>query len=348
MADDAALPDSPPPGHPTLRQVAEVTGVSIKTASRALNDEPHVAPATSARVRAAADALGYRRNLLARDLRTRSTSTAVGMVIADAANPFYNGISLAAGAVLAEAGMLLFMGFSDEDPELEARIVRGFLERRVAGLLVVSSRTEHPELRSATRQGVPVVFLDRPARDLAVDQVLFDNIGGAISAIQHLLGQGHRRIGVIGDHGALPTHRERISGVRRALREAGIEIDERLLLTDAQDAAGAEAALDRLLASPDPPTAVFTTNNRMMVGALRACSRRSPPPALIGFDDLELADVLGTSVIANSPAEMGRRGATMLLERIGGLAEGPRRVRLPTRLVPHRSTATSIPLDAEA
>lgn len=338
------MPHAQPSGDlPTLRQVAEAAGVSIKTASRALNDEVHVASQTSQRVKDAAAALGYRRNLLARDLRSHSSSNVVGMVIADAANPFYSGIALAAAKILSERGLLLFLGFSDEDADMESRIVDGFLERRVAGLLVISSRRSHPQLSSASSQGLPMVFLDRPARDLEVDEVLFDNIGGARAGIDHLLAQGHRRIGVIGDSGALPTHRERITGVRRAFSEAHVSIDEDLFITDASDADGAEAAMRTLLALPSPPTAVFTTNNRMAVGALRACDEAPAPCALLTFDDLELAGVLGVSVVSNSPQDMGEHGARMLLERIDGHAGPRRRVRLRASLKVHRSTAIPLP-----
>jgi LacI family transcriptional regulator len=327
---------------PTLRQVAEVAGVSIKTASRALNDEAHVARPTSDRVKQAAAELGYRRNVIARDLRAHGASNVVGMVVADAANPFYSAIAQAAGAVLAEEGLLLFTGFTDEDPDSEARIVSGFLDRRVAGLLVVSSRSEHPQLRGTSQRGTPAVFLDRPAGDLEADEVLFDNVGGARAAVDHLLAQGHRSIGVIGDLGSLPTHHERIVGVRRALVEAGVPIDADLFVTDAHDADGAEAAMRSLLAMACPPTAVFTTNNRMAVGALRALSEAAQPPALIGFDDVELADVLGISVVSNSPADMGACGARMLLERIKGRTGPRRRVRLATELVVRRSTSTPL------
>ncbi|MGP5837580.1 LacI family DNA-binding transcriptional regulator [Brachybacterium alimentarium] len=332
-----------PRGLPTLRQVAETAGVSLKTASRALNDEAHVAPETSERMKQAAAALGYRPNLLARDLRSHSTSNVVGMVIADASNPFYLAIALAAGQVLAAQGLLLFTGVSDEDPDAEARVISGFLERRVAGLLIVSSRTNHPQLQQGhAERGMPTVFLDRPARGLEVDEVLFDNVGGSRAAIDHLLAQGHRRIGVIGDLGSLPTHRERIAGVRRALAEARVPVDEDLFVTDAHDASGAESAMRELLALPSPPTAVFTTNNRMAAGGLRAVADTANPPALIGFDGLELADILGISVVSNSPADMGTRGAEMLLERIHGRAGRRRRVRLPTELVVRRSTATPL------
>ena len=329
-------------GLPTLRQVAEAAGVSIKTASRALNDEAHVAPITYERVKKAAAELGYRPNLLARDLRSHRTSNVVAMVIADVSNPFYLAIAYAAGQVLAAQGLLLFTGVSDEDPASEARVISGFLERRVAGLLVVSSRTDHRELQHRAESGTPTVFLDRPGHGLEVDEVMFDNVGGSRAAIDHLLAQGHRRIGVIGDLGSLPTHRERIAGVRRALAEAEVPIDEGLIVTDAHDADGAEAAMRQLLTLPSPPTAVFATNNRMAVGGMRAVADAAHPPALIGFDDVELADVLGVSVVSNSPADMGTVGAEMLLERIHGRAGRRRRVRLPTELVVRRSTATPL------
>ena len=321
------------PARPTLLDVAHAAGVSLKTASRVLNGEPHVAERTAARVRAAAGELGFRPNMIARELKQGARSTAVGLIIGDVANPFYGRLARGAERRLRAAGLQLIAASSDEDPETERQLTAEFLERRVCGLLLTSSLADHRHLESERRLGVPVVFLDRPPSGLEADTVAIDNRGGARLATRHLLAGGHRRIGLIGDLSRLPTHRERVAGFRAALLEAGVDDWERYVRTDSHDDEAAGRAAAQLLALPEPPTALFTTNNRITVGTLRALSELDAAPALVGFDDFELADLLGVTVVSHAPEAMGDCGAAMLLERLGGVDVPAREERLPVRLV---------------
>jgi LacI family transcriptional regulator len=321
------------PPRPTMRHVAERSGVSLKTASRALNGHRHVAEATAARVRLAAEQLGFRLNGIARELRSGATSSAVGLVIGDLANPFYAKIARGAERVLRGRGLQLITTSTDENPDLERALTGELVERRVRALLVVPSSTDHAYLEPESRHGLPVVFLDRPPVGVAADTILLDNRAGARTAIHHLVTAGHRRIGLIGDFSRLATHRERIAGFGDAMTAAGIPDWTRYVRSDSHDVESAEWLTRELLDLVEPPTALFTTNNRNTTGALRALRERSRQPALVGFDDFDLADVLGVTVVAHDPVEMGRIAAELALARLDGATEPTRTVVLPTWLV---------------
>ena len=322
--------------------MAALSGVSVKTASRALSGEGYVAVETKARVQNAADELGYRLNRTARELRRGgNTSTLVGLLSGDLANPFYSRLASGLERELRMHGLQLITASTDENPEWERRLTDSLLERRVRGLVVASTMAEHGHLAAERRHGSPFVFVDRPPVDLTADAVLLDNRGGAKQAAEHLLERGHRRIGIVGDLSRLSTHQDRVEGFAEAMEAAGVADWRDHLLEDAHDVDKAERAVLALLARDPAPTAVFTTNNRITTGALRAMrhSGGGRETALIGFDELDLGDVLGVSVIAHDPEEMGRHAARLLLARLDG-EDGPaRRVVLPTRLIERSTTA---------
>jgi LacI family transcriptional regulator len=316
--EDAAL------RRPTLTEVAALAGVSLKTASRALNQEPNVAPSTGRRVREAADLLGYRLNGIARELRRGATSALVGLVSGDLANPFYSAVASGIERELRQHGLLLITANNDEDAVRERSLVDAFLERRVRALLVIPSGDDHEYLAIEGHRGVPFVFLDRPPAGLAADAVLIDNAGGARQAAEHLLAGGHRRIALVADLARLAPQRGRIDGFVSAMRAAGNAEWEPYLRTEVHDVRHAERTVRDLLALDQPPTAVFTTNNRLTTGSLRAVRGVAVPPALVGFDDFDLADVLGATVVAHDMGAMGREAARLAHERISG-HNGPAR-----------------------
>jgi LacI family transcriptional regulator len=321
------------PRRPTLTQVASLAGVSLKTASRALNSEPNVAEATGRRVRDAADLLGYRLNGIARELRRGATSALVGLISGDLTNPFYSAVASGIERELRQHGLQLVTANNDEDAELERALVDAFLERRVRALLVVPSADRHDYLAIEGNRGVPFVFLDRPPDGLDADAVLIDNAGGARAAAEHLLAGGHRRIALVADLARMAPQRDRIDGFVRTMRAARNKQWEPYLRTDVHDVRRAEDTVRELLALPTPPTAVLTTNNRLTTGALRALRDVSDPPALVGFDDFDLADVLGTTVVAHDPMAMGREAARLAHERISGHSGPARTITISTSIV---------------
>jgi LacI family transcriptional regulator len=331
---------------PTLRDVAALSGVSLKTASRVLNGEPHVSPVTADKVRSAAQRLGFRRNAIARDLRAGARSSLVGLIISDLANPFYSRVARGAERRLRAAGLQLISASSNEDPELEHTLVAEMLERRVSAMLIVTSATDHGYLETERRLGLPVVFLDRVPEDLVADTIVLDNDGGVHRAVKHLLERGHRRIGLVGDLVRLATFRERVAAFEAAMQVAGITEWQRYVRADCHDVAAAERTVRELLALDPPPTALLTTNNLITTGALRVVRGIADSPALVGFDDFDLAEILGVTVIGHDPERMGELGAEQIVTRLGG-ADGPaRRMLLPTELIERDSTVMSPPSEA--
>jgi LacI family transcriptional regulator len=318
-----------------MSDVAEAAGVSVKTVSRVVNEEPGVRPETAEAVRRTIAQLGFSRNDLARALRHGRRSGLFGLVIEDVSNPFYSAIARGVEEVTRSRGILAIAASSDEDGDRERDLVRLFCERRVDGLLIVPAGNDHgymlPELRSGTR----VVFIDRPPRKIDADVVLLDNVGGARTAVEHLLAQGHRRIGFVGDAPGIFTAGERLRGYRDTLARAGLAADPSLIRLGAHDAAAAEVAVDELLSLPDPPTALFAGNNRITVGALRVLGRDGYRLALVGFDDIELGEMLAVpvTVVAYDAAELGRSAAELLAQRLAGDNRPSQRVVLPTTLV---------------
>ncbi len=324
---------------PTMVDVAGVAGVSLKTVSRVVNEERGVRAETAARVREAVAVLGYRANDTARNLRRRQRPATVGLVIEDVRNPFYSSIARGVEEIARLHGHMVVIASSDENPAAEQKAVGTLLERQVTGLLIVPAGPDHSYLLEEIRHGTPVVFMDRPARRVKADEVLIDNVGGARHAIEHLLAHGHRRIGVVGDPPTVYTVAHRVRGFREAMAAAGVTVDESLVRLGGRDVTEAEAAARGLLSTADPPTAVFTTNNRASIGVLRALRGRESTFALVGFDDFELADMLPVpvTVVKHDPAEMGRAGAVLLFGRLAGDERPPQRIVLPTRLVPRGS-----------
>ncbi|QUQ71271.1 LacI family DNA-binding transcriptional regulator [Kutzneria sp. CA-103260] len=322
-----------------MSDVARLAGVSIKTVSRVVNDEPGVHPATAERVLAAIDQLGFRRNLGARNLRRGSSTGTIGMVLEDVGNPFYSGITRAVEEVARQYGRQVLTGSSDEDPGRERELALEFCARRVDGMLVVPAGMQHGYLVPEMRAGMPVVFLDRPAGDVVADTVLVDNIGGTVLAVRHLAAHGHNRIAFLGDAPDIFTANERLRGFREGCVRAGIRYDEDLVAMGPHDERGIAEVLRRIGEHRQPATAVVAGNNRITVHLLRVLAGRPNRPALVGFDDFELADLIDppVTVIAHDASAIGKAAAELLFSRLDGDTSPPRRVVLPVRLVPRGS-----------
>jgi LacI family transcriptional regulator len=318
-----------------MRDVAERAGVSLKTVSRVINQEPGVAAQTAERVGAAIAELGFQRNDLARSLRQGRTSSTIGLVIEDVGNPFYSAIAQAVEHAAREHDCLLITSSCEEDPERERELVQALLRRRVDALLLVPASRDHTYLQRELGDTTPVVFLDRPPEGIEADAVLLDNLGGARSAVEHLLAQGHRRIAYVADPDALYTASERLAGYREAMAAADADPDPALVRLGSHDAVQAESVVRELLALPPSrrPTAIFCGNNRHTVGALRALRGLEHEIALVGFDDFELADLLGITVVRHDSQELGLNAAALAFTRLEGDERPVRQVIVKTELV---------------
>ncbi|WP_219417374.1 LacI family DNA-binding transcriptional regulator [Pseudonocardia nigra] len=323
-----------------MKDIAGRVGVSVKSVSRVVNGEPGVSPATAERILEVARELGFRRNDLARNLRQQDRTGTIGLVLRHSSTRFHDRLVQGIEDVAEHHGALVITAGS-RTPERERATLLALSSRRLDGLLVVPIGADHSFLAAEQATGMPLVFVDRPPRHLAADAILADDHGGARAAVDHLVRGGHRRIAVIGAGADLHTVRERVRGYRSALRAAGVEPDERLVLLDREGRAAAEQAVTDLLAGAAPPTALFTTNNVSTIGATVALRRAGAERrvALVGFDDFELADLLDPplTVVAHDIVEMGRRAAEQLFRRIDGDDAPARTDVLPTRLIPRGS-----------
>jgi LacI family transcriptional regulator len=304
--------------------------------SRVVNNEPAVAQPLVDRVLAAIAELGFRRNDIARNLRSGQVNATVGLLIEEIANPFYATITSVATDVAADHETLLMTASSEEDEERERALLLDLCQRRVDGLLVVPAGRDHSYLRREVEMGMPVVFLDRPPGELQADTVLLDNRGGAQAGMVRLLDGGHTRVGILIDSLAVYTMQERVSGARSALRSAGVGDDEALIRDHVKTPDDAARAVAEMLDSPDPPTAFFCTNNRITVGALQELWRRGDDRVeLVGFDDFELSHLMPRpfTVIAYDTVALARTATELLFRRINGDRSWPATLILPTRLV---------------
>ncbi|WP_449352229.1 LacI family DNA-binding transcriptional regulator [Streptomyces shaanxiensis] len=331
-------PPRSPRSRPTMREVAALAGVAIKTVSRVVNGVPTVDPAIVARVRAAADQLGYRPNLTASSLRRGDGRTAtIGMLVEDAANPFSAALTRTVENVARERGVLVLVGSLDEDPARERELARALVDRRVDGLVIVPAGRDQSYLISEQRSGTCMVFVDREAGLLDADAVVSDNRQGAVTAVDHLLRAGHRRIAYLGDRASIPTAALRFEGYRHALEVAHVKCDDEIVRHVEASEAAAMAATEEFLSLPNPPTALFTSQNLLTIGAVRALRALGLQHSVahVGFDDFPLADILspGVSVIAQDVEQLGKRAAETLFRRLDGDEAPTRTVTVPTRLI---------------
>jgi LacI family transcriptional regulator len=349
--DDADRP-SRPVQRPTMHDVAALARVSLKTVSRVVNQEPGVSPELARRVHQAAAQLDYRPNLAARSLRQSGGRTAtIGLLLEDVSNPFSSSIHRAIEDAARARGVAVLASSLDEDPGREQELVRNFVSRRVDGLAIVPAATDHSYLVSERRAGLAVVFVDRPPGYLDADTVLAENREGARDGVRHLIAQGHRRIAFLGDMRSISTARDRFAGYRDALREASIDVNERLIRSDLHSIQAGTGAVEELLSGPADvaPTALFGSQNLVTVGALRALRRLELQQrvALVGFDDLMLGDLLqpGLTAVAQDPVAMGTAAAELLFRRMDGDTGATRRVTIPTRLIERGSGEIAPPRD---
>ncbi len=317
---------------PTLADVARVAGVSLKTASRALNDEYGVAEATAQRVREAARSLGFRPNQLARSLAAGRRSAAVGLVLPSVSDPFIAAVVGAVESVLAPRDLQLVTSSHHDDPDQQRRIVATLVERRVDALILLPAPGPAGYLQPETDHGLVVVCLDRPVDGVRVDTVVVDNVGGTRAAVNDLLRRGHHRIAFLGNDSRLWTIQQRYAGYAEALTGHGLQVDPALVDLACANPGGAEKSMLTLLALTDPPTAVFAGQHMAGRGALRTLRRVGVRLDMVVFDEVVDTDLLVTPpvlVVASGPDRLGVLGAQMVVERLDGLDVDPRHVVLP-------------------
>jgi LacI family transcriptional regulator len=315
-----------------LRDVALGAGVSLRTASRVLNDDPRVAEATRNRVRDVMRDLSYTPDLMARSLRAGTDAT-IGLVVESIADPFFSELAAAVESATADDGKSVLVASHHGDADQERRIIGQMLERRVSGLLLVATGGDHSWLNVAR---APLVLVDRPGVGLEADVVGIDDRQAAFDAVVHLIAHGHRAIAYVGDYPHVATSAGRLTGYREAMTTHGLTVREDLVRANCPTSQEARSSMGALLAGVRPPTAVLSAATRCSLGVVPALhEHRRTDMALVGFGDFAMADMLvpAVSVVDHSAAAVGLAAAARLAQRIAEPDLAPQSVHVPVRLI---------------
>ncbi|ACI18412.1 LacI family DNA-binding transcriptional regulator [Dictyoglomus thermophilum] len=331
---------------PTMKDVARLAGVSISTVSHVINKTRYVEPETREKVYQAIKTLGYRPNILASSLRKRVTNT-IGLIISNITNLFYPEVVRGVEDLLAKYNYNLILCNSDEDVEKEKNYIEVLFSRRVDGLIITPSKSSETRenLDLFREKNIPVVLVDRKIEGLEEDVVLADNIEGTYEAISYLISLGHKRIGIITGPLDTTTGCERLEGYLKALEDKGIKKDDNLIYEGDFKKEGGYKGVEALLNINNPPTAIFTSNNLMALGALKKITElglKIPQDlSLISFDDMDWFPYFSPPLTAvYQPAyELGETAVKLLFERLKRGRKKRKEVRLPTKLIIRESCA---------
>jgi LacI family transcriptional regulator len=336
----------------TIRDVAEAAGVSLSSVSRALNGGKNVSLRVVRDVTAAANKLGYQPDFLARSLRTRTTGM-VGCLVSNVANPLNATIVQAAEDHFRDAGYLMIVAGTANDPVRERAAALAFRGRRLDGMLVAPASDTNTKFWREL--GTPLVIVDRDPIDdedeIGWPAVLVDHRGGAKAATRYLIGLGHRRIALLTADARMRPSRERIAGFREAFAEAKLDPAGAQLCIQASPMDFAQGDTIALLQSERQPTAVIALGTRILAGALRAARDLglSVPGDLsvlsVGDTDLASVHIPAITALRWSLEDIGRAGAELLLQRLrGDVGQAQARALLPVDLVLRESCGPPPPL----
>jgi LacI family transcriptional regulator len=329
----------------TISDVAKLAGVSTMTVSRVINNSGYISQEARERVERAITELGYVPNALARSLRFKQTKT-IALIVTDITNPFFTTLARGVEDTTRGAGFSVIFCNTDETESEESEYLNVLVQRQVDGFLLVPAQDSGASITLLKARGLPVIVLDRRLQGSPTDAVRSDSEQGAYELVRHLIALGHRRIAVLSGSARVSTAVDRVSGYMRALREAGIEKDDQLILFDRFTQGDGYLMTQQALAINPRPTAIFAANNIIAFGtirALREAGLQVPDDiSLVTFDDLPLSMIWDPFLtVAAQPAyEIGRRAAELLLDRLAG--EGPpetQEIVLPTELIVRRSSA---------
>jgi LacI family transcriptional regulator len=323
----------------TLKDVARLARVSTVTVSNVLNHRPNVSTETRTRVMNAVRRAGYTANLAARGLAGGRTNT-LGVVVPDLTSQYMGTIVLGASEEIRRSGMelLISTAFNDSSERTQLNLLQGVTD----GLILILPHSDDKEIQSIEQTGVPVVMVDHRGSDIKLPAVDVDNYVGGRIATEYLLSLQHKRIGFVA--GRYQASSARLRGYQEALVNAGISLDESLIMPgDFTQPSGFHAAT-KLLALANPPTAIFAANDVSAFGVMEAVKEhglRVPHDiSIIGFDDIPMASQVfpPLTTIRQPLAEMGRAAVRMMIAKLRGVEPPSNRITLATELVVRGTT----------
>ena len=325
-------------GYVTLKKVAERAGVSINTASRAINNKPDVNAETKKRVLKAAKELGYVRNATAVALRTRKTRT-IGVVIADNRNPFYAEVLSGMEAAARKKNYHIILANTQRDYKQEEEAINLLLAKRVDGLLIAPVQDKDDDIRRLIETNIPCVIVGRYFNDIETDAVYNDEVKGGFLATEYLIKKGHKKIAFIDGFLYKSPARGRLEGYKKALKDYGIPIDERLITVGDIDVEDGYSRTKQLFEQDIDFTALFAYNDMMAFGAIRAIKEKGlgipEDIGLVGYDDIPFSSLMNPplTTIRLKKQEMGMESVNLLLSRINGRRKRVKKIMLDVELI---------------
>jgi LacI family transcriptional regulator len=328
----------------TIHDVAKRAGVAPITVSRVVNKTGYVSEETRLRVEAAIHELQYIPNSSARSLRVKKTDT-IALIVSDITNPFWTTVTRGVEDASSEHGLSVILCNTDEKQGKLEDYVNVLLKRQMDGFLIVPISSNPRVVLYIKKRHVPVVVLDRPLPGVEVDVVSSDNEGGAYQLTKYLIHLGHSRIAMLAGVPEIATSQQRMSGYKRALHEYDIPLDESLIVEgEFKQESGYQVTRNLLETARPLPTALFLGNNLIAVGAFKALYElglRVPEDiSVVSFDDLPftLTQPFITAA-AQSPYELGRQAAKLLIAQIKGQKSESRQIVLPVEVLIRESCA---------
>lgn len=305
-----------------MRDVAEKAEVSVSTVSHVINETRFVRENTRNRVLSAIEKLHYQHNQLASSLRRKDKRTrTLGLLIPDSMNPFFAEVLRGVEDVCFESNYNVFICNSDNRPEKELEYIEVLISKQIDGIILVSAGALD-SLELLKRNKILAVVVDREIAESAYDSVMVDHEVGGKMAANYLIDLGHRRIACITGPFSLSPSEKRLNGFRQAMMEAGIPIEERMVIRGDFRPPSGYAKTKELLDLATPPTAVFACNDMMAIGAMHAIHERNlrvpDDISIIGFDDILLASFAmpPLTTIAQPTHEMGTIAAEIFIQRV--------------------------------
>ncbi len=315
---------------PTIEDVAKLAKVSTATVSRVINKQGGVKSSKEQRILEVIEELAYIPNAVARSMVRKITNT-IGVIIPDINNPFFPLVVSGIEQQARKKGYFTILCNTNESPEIEEELIQILLERSVDGLIITTANEYGHQLQPVIDRRIPVVAVDRQIRNYEVDTVLVGNMDGAYQATRHLILQGHKKIAIIrGPQNTTPGY-ERFVGYRRALEDYNIPLlDEYVLEGDFKEESG-YLDTQKLHSLQDRPTAIFTANNLMTLGCLKALTKigwvLGEEVSLIGFDDLDVAEFVNPqlTVVSRPMRQLGEAAFDLLYEKMTHQGEWTKR-----------------------
>lgn len=308
----------------TIHDIAKKLNISASTVSRALKDNPLISEATRHKIKKAAIEMGYRPNVMAANLRTRRTNT-IGVIVPLINRHFFSSVISGIEDVAYKQGFAVTISQSNDNLEKESTIAHTLFANRVDGLILsIGMETQsYDHLKLFSERNIPLVFFDRIVDEIPAHKIVVDDFGGAYRATQHLIEQGRKKVAHIGGPLNLQIYAKREAGYRKAISDAGLQINENQVLHNSLTREDGLNAIKKILKTKERPDAIFCANDTTALSAIIHLNEKGikvpEDIAIVGFSNEPFSELVTPSIstIKQPGFEMGQKAAELLIKQIG-------------------------------